>query len=52
MFGDIKFDVIGAKQFGMNSVGVLFGYEDKEELEAAGANYICKTVAELKDLLI
>ena len=52
MVGDRKFDVIGAKQFGMDSIGVLFGYGDKEELEAAGANYICKTVAELKDLLI
>ena len=43
MVGDREHDVIGAKKIGMKSIGVLFGYGDREELEKAGADYIAET---------
>ncbi len=51
MVGDTKFDIIGANKFGMDSVGILFGYGTKEEMEAEGATYIRETVEELSELL-
>lgn len=50
MVGDRKHDIIGAKQCGIESVGVRFGYAEEGELEAAGADYIVDTVEELKKL--
>ena len=43
MIGDRKHDIIGAKENGLDSIGVLFGYGDYEELTAAGATYIAET---------
>lgn len=51
MVGDRKFDINGAKAFGFDSLGVLFGYGSREEFEAAGATYIVNTVGELRDCL-
>jgi len=51
MVGDRKFDIIGARAFGMESVGVLYGYGDLSELQAAGADYIAADVKELEDIL-
>lgn len=51
MVGDRKFDIIGAKAFGLTSVGVSFGYATEGELEAAGADYIVDTVEQLETLL-
>ena len=51
MIGDRKFDIQGAKEFGLISVGVSFGYAPSGELEQAGADYIVDTVAELEELL-
>lgn len=48
MIGDREHDVIGAKQNGLDSLGVLFGYGSREELEQAGATYIAPAV---KDIL-
>lgn len=48
MVGDRKHDVIGAKENGMECIGVLFGYGDREELEAAGADRIVETVEDLE----
>ena len=47
MIGDREYDIYGAKRFGMDSIGVLFGYGSYEELESAGATYIVETVEEL-----
>ena len=33
MVGDREHDILGAKENGLDSVGVLFGYGDREELE-------------------
>lgn len=51
MVGDRKHDIIGAKKAGLQSVGVLYGYGNYEELEASGADYIVKDVEELSILL-
>lgn len=51
MIGDRKFDILGAKQFGLTSVGVTFGYAAEGELEAAGADYIIDDMTKLLDLL-
>ena len=36
MIGDRKFDIQGAKAFGLTGVGVRFGFADEGELEAEG----------------
>lgn len=52
MVGDRKFDIEGAKAFGLTGIGVAFGYAQEGELEQAGADYIVETVAELERLLM
>lgn len=52
MIGDRKHDVLGAGKVSIDSIGVLFGYGDKEELEEAGATYIAETVKMLSSLLL
>ncbi len=52
MVGDRKHDVIGAKENGLYSIGVLYGYGDRKELEIAGADCIVTDVQELKEKLI
>jgi phosphoglycolate phosphatase len=52
MIGDREHDVIGAKENGLDSCGVLFGYGSQEELKKAGATYITPTVSDLEKLLI
>lgn len=51
MIGDRKHDIIGAKTLGIKGIGVLYGYGSKEELEGAKADYIVKSVEDLKRLL-
>lgn len=51
MIGDRKHDIIGAKNNNIMSVGVEYGYGDRQELETAGADYIVGTVLELKEFL-
>lgn len=48
MVGDRKHDILGAKEVGIDSIGVLFGYGDREELEQAGATYIAETVEAIR----
>lgn len=55
MIGDRKYDVEGALQNGLPSIGVLYGYGSREELEAAGATVIVDNLegllAAIKQLL-
>ena len=51
MVGDRKHDIIGAQKTGLDSIGVLFGYGSREELEAAGATYIAVTVDDITELI-
>lgn len=52
MVGDRKHDVEAAKAQNIDSIGVLWGYGDKEELENEGATHIVSNSSELKSLLI
>lgn len=40
MVGDRKHDILGAKENGLESVGVLYGYGSREELVKAGADVL------------
>ncbi len=51
MVGDREHDIIGAKKVGLDSIGVLFGYGSREELEAAGADYTAETVDNIKTMV-
>ena len=52
MVGDRKHDIIGAHKEGISAIGVLYGYGDRAEHEACGADYIVSTVSDLKKLLL
>ena len=52
MIGDRKFDIEGARALGVESVGVSYGYGDLEELKAAKADYIVRSVEELQKFLM
>ena len=49
MIGDREQDVLGAKENHIDSLGVLYGYGDREEHTAAGADHIAEKV---EDILI
>lgn len=51
MIGDREYDIIGAKHFNMDSVGVLFGYGIREELSKAGATYIVENAMEILNIV-
>lgn len=51
MVGDREHDVLGAKANGLRSVGVLYGYGKRREMEEAGADAIVSTVGELAEAL-
>lgn len=47
MIGDRKHDIIGARETGLDSIGVLYGYGTYDELKNAGATYIANTTADI-----
>lgn len=51
MIGDRKYDIVGAREVGIDSIGVLYGYGDYSELTEVRANYIVKDIPELSMLL-
>lgn len=52
MVGDRLHDVEGAHRVGLPCIGVLYGYGDREEMEACRADYIAEDVAALSALLL
>lgn len=52
MIGDRKYDIIGAKYFGLRNIGVSYGFAPEGELEEAGADVIVDTVEELTRVLL
>lgn len=52
MVGDRHFDINGAKYFGIDSIGVTYGFAKDGELKEAGATYVVDTVAQLQSLLL
>ena len=52
MIGDRRHDAEGAREIGIPTVGVLWGYGSREELEAAGCVRIAETPEELASILL
>lgn len=51
MVGDRFHDIVGAEKNGIDSVGVLYGFGDRKELEAAEADYIAEDISGLFEIL-
>ncbi|WP_279093434.1 HAD hydrolase-like protein [Alistipes finegoldii] len=51
MIGDRRFDIEGAVAAGVESIGVLWGYGSREELEKASPGYLAADIPELRRLL-
>lgn len=52
MIGDRKHDIYGAKEVGIESIGILHGYGDYNELYESGATYITEDIKGLNELLL
>lgn len=52
MVGDRFHDVVGAKENGLASIGVLYGFGSRKELEEAGAGQIAESVKDLEEILM
>ena len=52
MIGDRKYDILGAKEVGITSIGVLYGFGSEKELREAGAEHIAATVNSIYDIII
>ncbi len=50
--GDSDVDMQAAKNAGLKSCGVLWGFRERNELEAAGAVLICSNCSELSRLIL
>jgi len=51
MVGDRSHDMIGAKKAGLHSIGVLYGYGSKEELEQSGAEMLVEVPEQIVSLM-
>jgi phosphoglycolate phosphatase len=51
MIGDRSHDMIGARNNGMQGIGVLYGYGSEQELIAAGASHLCATPRAVLDCI-
>ena len=52
MIGDRAYDISSAKKFGLQTVGVLYGYGTGEELLSAGADYLAKDPRDIERYII
>lgn len=52
MVGDRHYDITGAKNAGVTSVGVTYGYGTEQELVDAGADFIAHNMEELNKILL
>ena len=52
MIGDRHFDINGAKFFGLDSLGVTYGFAPENELSEYGADYIADTMDEIKEIVL
>ena len=52
MVGDRRHDIYGAHANGLEAIGVLYGYGSREELSAAGADFLAADLDELKTALL
>ena len=51
MVGDRCYDILGGKKFGIKTVGVLYGYGEKEELENCQPDFIAEDINDLYNFL-
>ena len=51
MVGDSRFDIIGAKEAGCDSIGVTYGYGTKEELVENGSDYTVDAACQMRGIL-
>ena len=51
MVGDRESDISAAAEAGMDSIGVLYGYGDEEELTTAGATFIAETAEDVGEII-
>lgn len=51
LIGDTLFDVEGANQVGMRTIGVSFGFGDVSQMKEAGAVTICNHMLELSQII-
>lgn len=51
MVGDRQYDVLGANKFGIDCIGVLYGYGSRDELENAGAAYIVSSPLDIAGIV-
>jgi phosphoglycolate phosphatase len=52
MVGDRAIDIVGGRENGFATIGVLYGYGSEEEINASRPDFIVRDVAELKALLL
>ena len=52
MIGDRDNDILAAKEHGMDSIGVLYGYAEKNELADAGADYLVQSAEEIASVIL
>jgi phosphoglycolate phosphatase len=52
MIGDRKYDIIGAKQIGIDSIGVTWGYGSAAELSAENPSKIADTPKDLYNIIM
>ena len=52
MVGDRFYDIDAAREMGMDSIGVLYGYGSEEELTASGATYIVDEVSGIAEKVL
>ena len=51
MVGDTKFDIIGAREAGVPSIAVTFGFGSVDEMIVNGANYVAKNCEDIKNIV-
>lgn len=51
MIGDRYFDIEGAKEAKVDSIGVTFGFGDKDELIKSGADYIADSTGDIRRII-
>lgn len=49
--GDSIYEMQAAKKVGIKTIGILTGFYNKKELKKSGADYVCKNLIEVKNLL-
>ena len=51
MIGDRYFDIEGAKEAKVDSIGVTFGFGDRNELINSGADYIADSTEDIRRII-